>query len=44
MASATITANALTVIENGDQIVFEGEVRSMFHPSTDGERAGEPKP
>jgi lipopolysaccharide export system protein LptC len=44
MASATITANALTVIDNGEQIVFEGEVRSMFHSSTDGERAGEPKP
>ncbi len=44
MTSATITANALTVIDNGDQIVFEGDVRSQFHPSKDGEPAGETKP
>ena len=44
MTSATITANALTVIDSGDRIVFDGDVRSLFHPSTDGDPAEEKKP
>ena len=44
MASATISAKALTVIDSGERIVFEGDVRSLFHPSKDDEPAGETKP
>ena len=44
MTSATITANALTVIDSGDRIVFDGDVRSLFHPSKDGDPAEEKKP
>jgi len=44
LTSATIAAKALTVINNGESIVFEGDVRSLFHPSRDGETAGETKP
>ena len=44
MTSATINAKTLHVIENGERIVFEGEVRSLFHPSRDGAPAEETKP
>ena len=44
MTSATITAKSLNVIENGERIVFEGDVRSLFHPSTDGAPAQETNP
>jgi hypothetical protein len=44
MTSATINAKSLNVIENGERIVFEGDVRSLFHPSTDGDPAEEKKP
>mgnify|MGYP006271450447 CR=1 FL=1 len=44
MTSATIAAKALTVIDSGERIVFDGDVRSLFHPSRDGESAGETKP
>ena len=44
LTSATITAKALNVIDNGEQIVFEGDVRSLFHPSSDGAPAEEKKP
>ena len=44
MTSATITAKALNVIDNGERIVFEGDVRSLFHPSKDGDAAEETKP
>ncbi len=44
MASATIAAKTLNVIDNGERIVFEGDVRSLFHPSKDGDAAEETKP
>ena len=44
MTSATITAKGLHVIDSGERIVFEGDVRSLFHPSKDGDAAEETKP
>jgi succinyl-CoA synthetase alpha subunit len=40
----TINANALNVAGGGETILFEGDVRTLFHPSNSGETASEKKP
>ena len=40
----TINANALNVAGGGETILFEGDVRTLFHPSSSGETASEKKP
>jgi len=44
MSSGTINANALTVTGSGESILFEGDVRTLFHPSKSGDQAAEAKP
>jgi lipopolysaccharide export system protein LptC len=44
MTSGTITANALTVIESGENITFDGDVRSIFNAPRDGGPAEETTP
>ena len=44
MTSGMIAANALTVTDNGDTIIFDGDVRSSFNPPKIGGSAGETAP
>ena len=44
MSGGTINANALTVTGSGESILFDGDVRSLFHPSKSGDSAVETKP
>ena len=44
LSGGTINANALIVTGNGESILFDGDVRTLFHPSNGGERAAETKP
>ncbi len=44
MTSGTIAANALSVVDNGATIIFDGDVRSIFNTPKDGGPAGETTP
>ncbi len=44
MTSGTIAANALSVVDNGATIIFDGDVRSIFNTPKDGGPAGEKTP
>ena len=44
MSSGTINADALDATDSGEHILFEGDVRTLFHGSDDGEPAAESKP
>ena len=44
MSGGTVTADSLTVNENGGHILFEGDVHTVLHSRDDGAAAGESKP
>jgi lipopolysaccharide export system protein LptC len=44
MASGVINANTLDAVDNGEHILFDGNVRTLFHGSNDGETAAETHP